>query len=347
MSMKIIKDFAPSSLKRSVRGVLEGCGLRAGSRDETCIDPVEQQTWHEIELHSKARSWKTRSWINQSLRVGAKNDSAILSGVSSRDSSHLALSSRIVSEKTSIIDFIPQAEVTENFYHHYEQRDWREYFVRRLKGKGLEIGPLHRPMLKTSAMQVDYVDRCSVAELREHYPELGQLDLVEPNIIDDAESLGKVEDESYDFVISAHVIEHMRNPLGALEQWIRVLKPSGMLYLIVPDKRAIFDKQRVRTTLEHLILDYKHPSLERDFEHYLDYAIHVQKKLTEAAIDEAKRLVEEDYSIHYHVFIPSDVTNLLNWFASKVFPIEVVVGPAGSPRSDEFHFLVRKGSQDY
>ncbi|MCB0322836.1 MAG: methyltransferase domain-containing protein [Bdellovibrionales bacterium] len=241
---------------------------------------------------------------------------------------------------TPTID-IPQAGIVETHLQAYEPRDWRSYFAGKLSGKGLEIGPLHRPMVRHDGMDIDYIDRCTVAELREHYPELNELPLVEPDIIGDAETLEGVPDRAYDFLISAHVIEHMKNPLGSLAQWCRVVRPGGLIYLIVPDKRATFDKKRVRTTLAHLVLDYRRPSAERDYEHYLDYAVHVHDKDAQEAVIEADRLIETDYSIHFHVFLPSDVIRLLRWFSENIRPLSIVEGPVMTPGSDEFHFLLK------
>lgn len=219
--------------------------------------------------------------------------------------------------------------------------DWRSYFSQKLFGTGLEIGPLHRPLPNHPGHNMVYIDRYTVEHLKAHYPEIAHLALVEPHIIGDAENLSNIPDASYDFVVSAHVIEHMKNPIGSFEQWCRVLKPGGMLYLIVPDKRVIFDKKRVRTTLEHLILDYKRPSAERDFEHCLDYARFVHDEIGNAALAFADNIVATDYSIHFHTFIPEDVVNLVNWFSGNVRPITIVEGPVMSPGSDEFHLLLK------
>ena len=274
-------------------------------------------------------------WSEISKRSSVKSR-AKFSGKSSVQGMGLVSSSVLVEQ-------IPQARVTENAYSAYEAADWRSHFASRLSGKGLEIGPLHRPMIRHDKMEIDYIDRCTVAELREHYPELRDLPLVEPDIIGDAQSLDNIEAESYDFVISAHVIEHMRNPIKAMKEWVRVLKPRGLIYMIVPDKRAIFDRPRVLTNLEHLILDYQRPSLVRDYEHFLDYAVHVHGKKGEAAIRNADELVESDYSIHFHVFLPSDILRMCQWFSENVFPIKVKEGPIGAPHSDEFHLLIEKG----
>ena len=234
-----------------------------------------------------------------------------------------------------------EGEVNDQTIKEIAAKDWRSYFSQKLTGTGLEIGPLHRPLSTHPGQKMDYIDRYTVTQLRKHYPELKDLPLVEPNIIGDGETLSAIRNKSYDFLVSAHVIEHMKNPLGSLEHWCRILKPGGKIYLIVPDKRAIFDKHRVRTTLEHIILDYKHSSAERDFEHYLDYAKFVHGKVGNQALTFADRTVKKNYSIHYHVFIPEDIVKLIRWFSVNIRPLSIVEGPVMAPESDEFHLLLQ------
>ncbi len=219
--------------------------------------------------------------------------------------------------------------------------NWQKYFSDQLSGTGLEIGALHQPMLTHERMQVDYIDRLTTAELRLQYPELNDLPLVEPNLIGDGETLANVANDSYDFLIASHVIEHMKNPLGSLQQWCRVVKPGGKVYLAIPDKRATFDVNRERTSLAHMILDYQRPSADRDYEHYLDYANLVNHTSGDAAIAEADRLWAIDYSIHFHVFIPEDVTELVNWFSAHVSPVKILKGPVMNAGSHEFHLLLQ------
>lgn len=51
----------------------------------------------------------------------------------------------------------------------------------------------------------------------------------------DAQFLAGVEDGKYDFVYSSHGLEHMVSVRTALTNWVRVLKPGGWLYVVVPD----------------------------------------------------------------------------------------------------------------
>jgi ubiquinone/menaquinone biosynthesis C-methylase UbiE len=74
-------------------------------------------------------------------------------------------------------------------------------------------------------------------------------------------------DASSDFVLSCHMLEHVANPLKALKEWQRVLKPSGYLLLVLPDAEHTFDHRRQTTTLEHLIADYRNHTSEDDATH--------------------------------------------------------------------------------
>lgn len=222
------------------------------------------------------------------------------------------------------------------------REDWKAHFAATLAGRGLELGPLHEPLPKSQRASVEYLDRLPLEALRKHYSELPPDKIVAPDILDDAETLRSIADETYDFVSASHVIEHMRNPIAALENWCRVLKPNGRLYLVVPDKRATFDRGREQTTLEHMLFDYYDPSRERDREHFLDWSVKVDGKAGTQALQAARYLEDMDYSIHFHVFLPSDIAKLLTWFHANVTPVDVLEGPVMTPESFEFHVMLRK-----
>lgn len=96
----------------------------------------------------------------------------------------------------------------------------KDLFVRNLlskiylHGNGIEIGALHNPLWKTDDVKVRYVDIMSVDDLRLQYPELSNYNLVPVDIIDNGEKLEKVNDESLDFIICNHMLEHCENPIG-------------------------------------------------------------------------------------------------------------------------------------
>jgi len=99
----------------------------------------------------------------------------------------------------------------------------------------------------------------------------------------------------------------MADPIRAMQNWNRVLRPGGRLFMAVPDKEQTFDRNRPLTTLEHLVQDYEDPSAERDFEAFLEFAVEVSAKIAGActlagARAHAELMRREQYSIHYHVW---------------------------------------------
>lgn len=51
----------------------------------------------------------------------------------------------------------------------------------------------------------------------------------------DGQTLDSVQDASLDFVYSSHCLEHLADISVALKNWVRVTKPQGYLYIVVPD----------------------------------------------------------------------------------------------------------------
>lgn len=52
----------------------------------------------------------------------------------------------------------------------------------------------------------------------------------------DAQYLASVKNNTYDYVHSSHCLEHMVDPVIAIENWIRVCKPNGYITIVVPDE---------------------------------------------------------------------------------------------------------------
>ena len=119
----------------------------------------------------------------------------------------------------------------------------------------------------------------SVEDLRAHYPELDEYELVTPDFIDDGEALTSVPSGSMDFVIVNHLIEHCQDPIGALLSHARVLREGGVLYLAAPDRRRTdFDRDREETSLEHLLRDHEQGpegSRSKHYEEWSRFAIKV------------------------------------------------------------------------
>ena len=147
--------------------------------------------------------------------------------------------------------------------------------ARYVAGNGVELGPGHAPFsLPYPATTVRYVDRWKPDENRQLFPELGdEANFPMPDIVADlnVDRLSMLADESQDFVIASHLLEHLVDPLAHLAEIHRVLRPGGVVIIMLPDRRLTFDRDRAATTLEHLIEDHATGSRTVDDEHLEEF----------------------------------------------------------------------------
>jgi SAM-dependent methyltransferase len=224
----------------------------------------------------------------------------------------------------------------------HPQGDDRTRLRRYISGKGIEVGALHNPMnLKgLPVTEILYVDRFSKNELRQQYPDLKYLKLVPVDIIDDGEVLDKIENESLDFIIANHFLEHARNPLGTIAHWVSKLKPDGIIFTAVPDKRFMFDVNHDLTPLRHLIADYRstpETRLTRDRQHFVEWAALVDRLPAEKIAEHVDYLIEADYSIHFHTFTLQSFLEMLDYLRLKrKLPLVLKACVDGMKDSGEF-----------
>ena len=223
-------------------------------------------------------------------------------------------------------------------------RDNRGRLALWLKGDGIEIGALHRPLGVPPTARVRYVDRLPEADLRRHYPELADQPFAPVSVLGSAEDLSAFPDASLDFVIANHLLEHLEDPIRGLREFARVLRRDGVLYLALPDPRVSFDRGRQLTSVDHLVDDYRRGTRANRAAHYLDWATNVDKDPEPSA--RAARLMEMDYSIHFHVWQPDTFVEFLV-AARKEAGLELEIGefsPPQHPLDDEFIFVLLKGA---
>jgi SAM-dependent methyltransferase len=197
-----------------------------------------------------------------------------------------------------------------------------------ITGSGIEVGALDGPLQVPPTAKVKYVDRFPVSELRKQYPELDPARFVDVDIVDDGELLRTIGDTSQDFVIANHLLEHCQDPIGALGNMLRVLKPNGILYMAVPDKRFTFDVDRPVTHIHHLLQDFKDggvSSRRAAFEEWVRCVAKVQGDTeVETQVD---KLMRDDYSIHYHAWTQLEIMELVLTLRREMhlqFEIELV-----------------------
>jgi predicted SAM-dependent methyltransferase len=143
--------------------------------------------------------------------------------------------------------------------------------------KGVEFGPLSRPIVRPEEGDIRYVDHASTANLREKYQvNLGHdpLEFVEVSYVWDHGSLREVIHDGtvFDYALASHVIEHVPNVVGWLNDILSVLRDGGLLGLAIPDKRYTFDRMRQETSpaifIDHWVRNQKTHSAQQVFDHF-------------------------------------------------------------------------------
>jgi SAM-dependent methyltransferase len=127
-------------------------------------------------------------------------------------------------------------------------------------------------------------------------------------LIAEAGHLPEVPDDSYDAVLSSHVLEHLANPLGALAEWRRIVRPGGHVLLIVPHRDGTFDHRRPVTSLEHLESDAERETGEDDLTHLEEILrLHDLERDPGApdreTFERRCRDVATTRALHHHVFV--------------------------------------------
>ena len=146
-------------------------------------------------------------------------------------------------------------------------------------GLGLEIGPLHSPLLRRPEANVLYVDHADTGALRKKYasaPGVAVEAIVEVDIVWQGEALDQlVGSRRFDHVVASHVCEHVPDLSWWLAELRLVLKPYGSIRLIVPDKRYTFDHQRRDSTLADVLAAFvdrrRRPGSREVLDFWLNY----------------------------------------------------------------------------
>lgn len=143
------------------------------------------------------------------------------------------------------------------------------------------------------------------------------------NFIAEGSELSCIEDSSYDFILSSHSLEHIANPLKALNNWKRVLRRNGFLLLVLPDKDRTFDYRRPVTTLAHLLEDFERGTPEDDTTHIeemvtaWDYRKYPEFKTVE---EHRQRYVTNPGGrlVHHHVFNMASAVEMVEFAGFRV-----------------------------
>jgi predicted SAM-dependent methyltransferase len=204
----------------------------------------------------------------------------------------------------------------------------------------MEIGALNCQYPLPDGASAIYSDVLTPEQIDASYPGSKH-----PDIVSNGESFPTIADNTLDFVIANHVLEHVTDPIGSIAEWHRILKPGGILLMAVPDKRFTFDKDRERTRLSHLIEDYdsEEAAAVLNIPHLKDWATHVEK-LAEGSPEWQEwvdREMREGYSVHNHVWVREDILEIIDYLRQeKNAGYAIVASNDTQPGDIEFIFAL-------
>lgn len=132
-------------------------------------------------------------------------------------------------------------ELTWNKHAKYRLKDDFDF-----KGKILEVGPLNNPFFKKEDVDVYYADIKSTEAVQKRYSGFDDEHIVPIDYVikDSYENTFKDSGEKFDYVFLSHVLEHIPNPINFLLDISTILKPSGKICFLLPDKNYTIDHYR-------------------------------------------------------------------------------------------------------
>lgn len=144
----------------------------------------------------------------------------------------------------------------------------------------------------------------------------------------EASDLSGIPNESYDFLLASHVLEHCANPLKTLYEWMRVLKNNGMLLVILPHRDRTFDHWRDITSPHHLVWDLEHQTQEDDMTHTDEFIEKIDLSMTaygndRKTFEDRTRNNFEHRGVHHHVFDTALAVRMLDYTGLQILHVEI------------------------
>jgi predicted SAM-dependent methyltransferase len=239
---------------------------------------------------------------------------------------------------------------------------------RPIKGRGIEFGPLSRPLVRKNDTEVYFIDHCTTDELREKYANVedAHVDNIQNvDFVSSGQPLTELISEKLplDFIVASHVIEHVPDLIGWLFEMQNCLRPGGKLYLVIPDKRFTFDVKRRTSSFHEILTAYTEKRTRPGLRLVLDHFANVVNADCYTLWDKPDEAESADYchgpeyldiahqhfhegkyiDIHCWVFTPESFLKLLEKIVAETSLALKIVEFTETPKYDlEFYVTLQK-----
>jgi SAM-dependent methyltransferase len=177
------------------------------------------------------------------------------------------------------------------------------FAMQHLSGRGLEIGPGRLPLPVPSGVKVEYLNDISAEQLAKI--KKVPVEQIRVDHIGSAENL-PFNDDVFDFVASCHVMEHLEDPIRGTREQFRVIKPGGVILMVLPNYVANeWDFRRQPPAITHLLQEHADARVmaRNKLLHYRECVHRAFIPNGEPGFEETvARLTKRNEKIHFHVF---------------------------------------------
>ena len=162
------------------------------------------------------------------------------------------------------------------------------------------------------------------------------------NIINDAVDIINIPDDAYDFCFASLCLEHIANPLKAVEEWLRIIKTGGYIILILPEKSECSDHKRDYSDFATLLSQYQNNVGEDDLSTLPDILEKhdLEKDTPSCDIEQFTIRCLDNFNnrcLHHYVYNPELLMEITHFFnCTFVFTITIGI---------EIWFIIKKKSK--
>lgn len=151
--------------------------------------------------------------------------------------------------------------------------------------RGIEVGPLDKPLVDKNAGTVWYVDHCDTEELRHRWSADTRIDVArlhvdavwgDQTLAASVSAAAHARGETWpgaDYLVASHVIEHVPDLIAWLREVEATLISGGLVRLAIPDKRYTFDYLRATTTLADTLVEHLRKRRKPSASRILDFTL--------------------------------------------------------------------------